>query len=84
MVIFVVAGRFILHPPSPDPAQILPVILPSLFATSLFRHTLDDALPFLSSLHCVATSPAAKPAWKETTRKNNKARPASEVNMQLL
>ena len=68
MVIFVVAGPFILHSP-PDPAQILPVILPSLFATSLFIHTLDDALPFLSLLYCVATSPAAKPAWKETTQK---------------
>ncbi|XP_074725451.1 uncharacterized protein LOC141943699 [Strix uralensis] len=76
-------GPFILHPP-PDPAQILPVILPSLFATSLFSHTLDDALPFFSSLYCVATSPAAKPAWKETTHKNNKASPASKVDMQLL
>lgn len=84
MVIFVVAGLFILHPPL-DPAQILPVILPSLFATSLFSHTLDDALPFLSSLYCVATSPAAKPAWwKETTHKNNKAGPASKVDMQRL
>jgi len=83
MVISVVAGRFFLHPP-PDPAQILPVILPSLFATSLLSLTLNDALPFLSSLHCVATSSAAKLAWKETTQKNNKAGPATKVDIQLL
>lgn len=82
MGISIVAGHFVPHPP-PDPAQILPVILPSLSVTSLLSPTRDDALPFLSSLHCVATSPAAKPVWRQTTGKN-RARLASKVDLQPL